>query len=352
MIPVIDNSARVSAIVPARNEEAVIAACVQSLVVQPEIGEVFVVDDQSTDRTAAIVKELSATEPKLRLLSLRDLPAGWVGKNNAVWQGAQQATGEWLLFTDADAVHSPDSAQQALAIAERERAVLISVSPEQVFETWYEKALIPYIYCRLASHFSYSNVNDPRKPVAAANGQFLMIRRDIYQAVGGHASVAREVLEDVALAKRVKDSGERIWFGSGQGIVRVRMYRSFLAMWEGWRKNLYPLMGGSAESIGREYFRAIAPVLATYVAAISTWALLENSLTAIGVFLAGTIATAIAYDDELRRNHFPHRLVWYGFLGRLLFARLLWASYASHRRGKLKWKGREYPAGTSRASNG
>jgi cellulose synthase/poly-beta-1,6-N-acetylglucosamine synthase-like glycosyltransferase len=351
MTQVIDKSARVSALVPARNEEAVIAACIASLAPQPEILEVIVIDDQSTDRTAAIVQQSMREQSKIRLLQTQELPPGWVGKNNALWRGAKESQGEWLLFTDADSIHASDSAAKALAIAQQENAVLVSVSPEQTMETWYEKSLIPYIYCRLASHFSYDDVNNPNNPAAAANGQFLMIRRDVYECVGGHAAVASEVLEDVALAKRVKSSGQRIWFGSGQGVVRVRMYRSFGAMWEGWRKNLYPLMGGTPEAIGREFLRAITPVLATYILAIATWAFSKNWITAMGVFLAGTIITAVAYDEELRRNHFPHRLVWYGFLGRLMFGRLIWASYRSHRRGKLKWKGREYPAGTSRASN-
>jgi glycosyltransferase involved in cell wall biosynthesis len=347
-----EKSARVSAIVPARNEEAFIAACVDSLVQQPEIAEVLVIDDQSNDRTAAVVQELELKHSKLRLLSLKELPIGWVGKNNAAWRGARESSGEWLLFTDADAVHAADSTQRALTAAAQQDAVLVSFSPEQVMQSWYEKALIPYVYCRLASRFPYAEVNDAKKSAAAANGQFLMIRRDVYNVVGGHASVADEVLEDVALATRVKSAGYRIWFGSGQGIVRVRMYRSFRALWEGWKKNLYPLMGGNAEGVSREFFRAIGPVLAMLVAAISTWGLTENWLTSLGVLVAGFVAIAVAYDDELRRNYFAHRLVWYGVPGRLLFARVLWASIQEHRKGKLRWKGREYPVGTSRASNG
>jgi cellulose synthase/poly-beta-1,6-N-acetylglucosamine synthase-like glycosyltransferase len=347
-----DNSACVSAIVPARNEQAVIAACVESLARQAEICEALVIDDQSTDETATIIQQLARTQSKIRYLKSHELPVGWVGKNNAVWRGAREAQGQWLLFTDADAVHAENSAKSAMEIAERENAALVSFSPEQVMETWYEKALIPYVYCRLGSRFSYAEVNDPRKAAAAANGQFLMIRRDIYNAVGGHASVASDVLEDVALAKKVKSSGYQIWFGSGTGVVRVRMYRSFGAMWEGWKKNLYPLMGGSPEAIGREFFRAIGPVLAACIAAVTTWVLLGNWIITLGVFLAGFVGVAVAYGDELRRNHFPPRLVCYGMLGRLLFARLLWASYGAHKRGKLKWKGREYPVSTSRASNG
>ena len=210
------------------------------------------VNDQSTEGTKEILDGLAARLPKVRLLEIMDLPAGWVGKNNAVWLGARESKGEWLLFTDADAVHERDSAAKALEIAERTGSVLVSFSPEQLLETWYEKSLIPYVYRRLSARFTYAEVNDPQKAIAAANGQFFLIRRDAYARVGGHSSVAGEVLEDVALAKRVKSAGYRIWFGSGRGVVRVRMYRSFRSMWQGWTKNLYPLMGGSEATMAAQ----------------------------------------------------------------------------------------------------
>jgi glycosyltransferase involved in cell wall biosynthesis len=347
----LQNSFRISAIVPARNEEEVIGACVDSLGRQQEIEEILVVNDQSSDRTAAIVRECMQRLPQLRLVETKELPTGWVGKNYAVWRGAREAKGQWLLFTDADAVHNNDSAKRAMAIAEKENAVMVSFSPEQVMETWYEKSLIPYVYCRLASRFSFAEVNDPSKTAAAANGQFLMIRRDVYEAVGGHAGVAGEVLEDVALARRVKGAGHGIWFASGKGIVRVRMYRSFNAMWEGWKKNLYPLMGGSGEALTREFLHAAVPVFAILIAAVLAWGLAESAIAAVGVLALGTIGILLAYDGDLRRNQFPARLICYGIPGRLLFAGVLWASYRSHRRGKLEWKGREYPVGTPRASN-
>jgi cellulose synthase/poly-beta-1,6-N-acetylglucosamine synthase-like glycosyltransferase len=344
------NTVQVTAIVPARNEEAVIAACVNSLASQPEISEILVINDQSTDSTAAIVRNLAQSIPKLRLLETKVLPAGWVGKNNAVWLGAREAKSDRILFTDADAVHEKDSAARGLAIASQENAAMVSFSPEQVMNTWYEKSLIPYVYCRLAAKFSFEDVNDPAKPAAAANGQFLLIRRDVYQAVGGHASVAADVLEDVALAKRVKNAGYRIWFGSGRGIVRVRMYRTFSAMWRGWNKNLYPLMGNSLKTAGKEYFRAGVPVFVTLFLVLCTRVFTDSRLVAMGVLLVGFLAISIAYARELRRNHLSLGLSWYGIPGRLLFVAALGASYQSHRRGKLEWKGREYPVGTPGAS--
>ena len=342
---------RVSAIVPARNEEAVIAACVESLADQEEIGEVIVVNDESTDKTGEIVRELMRRHAGVRLVESKKLPAGWVGKNHAVWLGAEEARGDWLLFTDADAVHERGSAAQALRIAGESCAEMVSFSPEQVMETWYEKALIPYVYCRLASRFSYGEVNDPGSAAAAANGQFLMIRREAYDAVGGHASVAGEVLEDVALAKRVKSAGRRIWFGNGKGIVRVRMYRSFGAMWEGWKKNLYPLMGGTREAMVREFVRAVVPAAATVIAAITAWAWTGKWMNALVVLLLGMVGILVAYDGELRGSGFTHKLAWYGIPGRVLFGAVLLASNWGYQRGKLGWKGREYPVGGAQASN-
>jgi glycosyltransferase involved in cell wall biosynthesis len=344
------NPLQVAAIVPARNEEAVIAACVTSLALQPEIAEILVIDDQSVDQTATIVRKLMNSMPKLRLLETETLPPDWVGKNYAVWLGAREANCEWLLFTDADALHDRDSASRSLALAANENAAMVSVSPEQVMRTWYEKALIPYIYCRLAGKFSFDEINNPKSAAAAANGQFLLIRKDVYEAVGGHASVACEVLEDVALAKRVKSAGYRIWFGSGRGIVRVRMYRTFRAMWQGWKKNLFQLMGGNLEAATREIARAVLPTLTTAVVATAIGLFARSSPDVLGILIFGAILISIAYGNQLRRNQFSSALALYAIPASLLFAAVLWASYLSHKRGKLEWKGREYPVGTPGAS--
>src|ERR1700694_5888044 len=178
------NPPTVSAIVPARDEEAAIAAAVESLAAQPEIKEILVINDQSTDGTAAELDRLSALYPQLRVLQTSALPNGWVGKNYAVSLGAAQATGDWLLFTDADGVHLPGSTAHALADAAATGAGLVSYSPEQETQTWWEKALIPFVYTRLAQKFSYEAVNDPNSLAAAANGQYLLIRREDYARIG------------------------------------------------------------------------------------------------------------------------------------------------------------------------
>src|SRR6266849_50757 len=336
--------ATVSAIIPARNEEGVIAACITSLASQPEIAEILVVNDESTDATASVVRSLMEKIPNLHLLESGGLPDGWVGKNHALWVGVQQATCGWLLFTDADAEHERNSASRALQIAQEQGAALVSFSPEQVTETWYEKALIPFIYLRLAKRFSYEKVNDPNSPAAAANGQFLMMRRDVYDAIGGHSSVAGEVLEDVALAMRVKAAGHRIWFGSGKGIVRVRMYRSFQAMWQGWQKNLYRLMGGTPWSVFREMESSL-PWIPLLLLALG---LKYPLLLFLGVLLL--IFRQTSYGLDLARNQYPFSFIFYYVPAVALYVAVLWASYRSHINGRIQWKGRGYSVGAPKSA--
>jgi glycosyltransferase involved in cell wall biosynthesis len=332
-------AAGITAIVPARNEEGVIAACVRSLAQQPEIAEILVINDQSTDGTAGVLQQLTAEVPHLRVLETQEVPPGWVGKNNAVWIGASQAKSPWLLFTDADAELAPAAATRALQVARETGAALVSFSPEQLAETWYEKSLIPFVYCRLAKHFSFEAVNNPSSPAAAANGQFLMIRRDAYDAIGGHASVAGEVLEDVALAKRAKAAGYRLWFGSGKGIVRTRMYRSFDSMWEGWKKNLYLLSGGTPRAVFLELLAVVPwiPLLLLVIGIKLPLAL----IAALGLLMA----RHAAYGRELTSNQFRPSYILYYVPGSLLYAGVLWASYRAHARGKIQWKGRQVSVG-------
>jgi glycosyltransferase involved in cell wall biosynthesis len=327
----------VSAIVPARNEEATIAAALESLAAQPEITEIIVIDDQSTDGTASQLDQLSSRHAQLRVLKTHELPAGWVGKNYAVSLGAAQATGDWLLFTDADGVHLPGSTARAVADAEATGAGLVSYSPEQETHTWWEKSLIPFVYTRLAQKFSYAAVNDPDSLAAAASGQYLLIRREDYVRIGGHVAVAGEVLEDVALARLAKQAGIRLHFASGHGIIRVRMYRTFGAMWQGWTKNLYPLMAGAPRAVGRE-LRGVVPWIPLLLLLLTPLHLILGVLGI--VLLAGRHA---AYAATLRRNRFPAALALYYLPGVALYATALLASERRYMRGSVTWKGREYP---------
>src|SRR5438874_208214 len=211
----------VSIIVPARNEEPCLRACLESLLAQGGVSsEIIVVNDASTDRTGEIAHSFSG----VKVIDPGPLPMGWTGKNHALTTGAQQARGEWLLFTDADTIHRPGSLARSLAEAKQQGAALLSYSPEQEVHGFWQKAVMPVIFAELAGVYPPAKVSDPASPIAAANGQYLMISREAYDAVGGHTRIAGDLLEDVGLARLVKSSGRKIFFRCGGDAVRTRMY--------------------------------------------------------------------------------------------------------------------------------
>jgi hypothetical protein len=335
----------ISVIIPARNEEASIDRVVESVASQPEVGEVIVVDDQSTDATPRILRELTQRIPKLRVIEAGELPSGWVGKNHAVSLGAAVAKGDWLLFTDADTFHLPGSAERALTDAAEQGADLVSYSPEQEFGSWWDHALISFVFCRLGAKFPYERVNNPALPDAAANGQYVFVSRVCYDAVGGHAALAGEVLEDVAFARRVKGSGHRIYLTAPAGVVRTRMYRDFAAMWEGWTKNLYPLVGGTPVAVVGE--------LAVVLPWPAIFCLLLFPLAAAKGMGRVDLAAALAllalwhglYAMALSRSLLPASNIKYYIPGSVLYSAVVVASWRKSAQGKVGWKGRTYRVG-------
>lgn len=326
----------VSIIVPARNEERCLRACLESLVSQEGIDfELIVVDDGSSDRTREIAESFSG----VRLISATLLPPGWSGKTNAMRTGAGVARGEWLLFTDADTVHLPGSLARAIAEAEDHHAALLSYSPEQEVHRFWEKSVMPVVFAELASTFRPSQVSDPASSAAAANGQYLLITREAYNAVGGYASVGSTLLEDVALARVVKKSGRRIFFRYGADAVRTRMYRNFAELKEGWTKNL-ALLFPSPERLAS--LRALEFLLIAGGTAAAIGAIFRgHSRSAI---LSGAVSAILAaiFITRIRKAHFPPDATALAIFGLPVFSYLLLRSSIFHRSGKVTWKGRRY----------
>ena len=333
---------QVSVIVPARNEEACLGQCLRSITAQTDTTfEVLVVDDGSTDRT----REIALSFPGVQVINPPPLPPGWTGKNNAVISGAGQARGRWLLFTDADTAHLPGSLARSLAEAEQHGAALLSYSPEQDVRGFWQLALMPVIFAELAKTYSPAQVSDPASPVAAANGQYLLISREAYEAVGGHATVAHDLLEDVALARRVKQSGRRIFFRYGKDAVRTRMYRSFGQMREGWTKNLALLFQSPIRLALR---RGLEFVIIAAGFGLASSAIVRSEF--VWALLCGGIAALfyMVFLKRIRRAHFSALADLLAILGLPLFSYLLWRSQLSYRQGQVPWKGRIY-AQNSRA---
>ena len=322
----------VSVIVPARNEEVTLASCLRSLLGQAGVSyEVIVVDDDSTDRTREIAESFS-----VQLIGADPLPSGWSGKCNACWAGAKVAQGKWLLFTDADTRHTPQSIASGLREAEEWGAAMLSYSPKQEVHGVAERALMPVIFAELAVRFRPKEVSDPASPAAAANGQYLLVRRDAYVAVGGHAAVAKAILEDVELARRLKDAGCRLKFRQSD-VVSTRMYRSFSEMSEGWTKNLALLFPDAPELALRrtaEFALLVGCVVVTAVAA-------KNSKPVIATLSGAVFAVAgVAFVARIKKGHFNWISRALALFGLPLFSALLLRSYIRHKRGEVQWKGR------------
>ena len=329
------DSIEVSVIIPARNEEANLQRCLQSLVAQtaPPL-ELIVVDDHSTDRTRSIAQSF----PTVRVLEADPLPDGWSGKSNACWTGAKLAKGTWLLFTDADTRHAINSVEQGFREAESNHAALLSYSPQQEVFGFLERAVMPVIFAELAKTYRPKEVSDPTSPAAAANGQYLLIRRDVYDAVGGHAAVAHAILEDVELAKLVKRAGYKLQFRVSDA-VSTRMYRTFGQMWEGWTKNLALLFPHPLRLACR---RAIESGLILLCGVATVVSLVDNDW--IGVAINGLLVAVplFFFFRRIRSAHFDWMSNSVAISGLPLFAILLLNSYISHKSGKVRWKGRVY----------
>lgn len=325
-----------SVIVPARNEEASLGACLESLVGQTGVRfEIIVVDDGSTDRT----REIAQSYAGVRVVDAGTLPPGWSGKNNALMAGATQARGQWLLFTDADTVHRPGSLAHALAEAQQCSAALLSYSPQQEVHGMWEKAVMPVIFAELAATYRPSRVSDPKSAAAAANGQYLLISREAYDAVGGHAAVASSLLEDVELARAVKLSGRRIFFRHGGDSVRTRMYRSFAQLCEGWTKNLvllFPTPGRLSVLRLTEFVLIVGSIAVAIIKVASGKFQVATLAAVLGLSMLGLLL------KRIRRAHFSWEANVLSPMGLPLFAYLLLRSKLAYKKESVSWKGRSY----------
>jgi len=334
LVPVVSSSEQpvVSVIVPARNEEACLGACLQSLVEQTGVTfEVIVVDDGSTDQTRSIAESFSG----VAVIEPGPLPAGWTGKNNAVTAGAKAARGEWLLFTDADTVHKPGSMARAIDEASKHQADLLSYSPQQEVHGFWEKAVMPVIFAELARKYPPAKISDFSTNMAAANGQYLLIRRASYEAIGGHAAVATSLLDDVALARLVRDRGCKIRFRYGSDAVRTRMYRSFQQLREGWTKNLSLLFPSPVWLATLRTLEFVAVIVCSMLGIV---ALVAHEWRQAGIFFVPLFLTL----RRIAKAHFSWSSNLLGIVGLPVFSYFLLRSKLFYKRGKVSWKGRTY----------
>ncbi len=336
----------VDVIIPARNEEDCLGRCLQSLVAQQGISfQITVVDDGSIDRTRVIAESF----PGVRVLSAGELKPGMTGKVNALVTGATGSTAEWLLFTDADTYHYPGSLAASVREAEERKVDLLSYSPEQETAAWWELAVMPLVFADLARTYSSEKINDPADPTVAANGQYILVRREVYEVLGGHSVLPLNVLEDIELAKIFKVSGHRIWFRYGAGIVRTRMYRTFSAMWEGWSKGLAILFRRPVLLASRRALEFVSIAVMFGTGLIMT---ARNHLESATVLFGIMALFYLIFLFRIRQAHFPWNANLMAFIGLPIYVSLLLRSHLHfNRRGELTWKGRTYSQSAPKAAD-
>jgi chlorobactene glucosyltransferase len=241
-----DTQPKVSILIPARNEAAVIGRTLRSLLVQSYRNfEIIVLDDQSTDDTAETVHGLAEDSARVRLIKGRPLPVGWLGKNWACQQLADTAEGEWLVFSDADVTWRPDALAALVAEMSRTRADLLAIWPTQRTDTWAERLTVPLMALVVLGYLPRPLVHHtPWRAFAAVNGQCLAFRRRAYETVGGHYVVQGEVLEDVILARHLKAEGSRLRMADGADQINCRMYSNWPTVRDGYAKNILAGYGG------------------------------------------------------------------------------------------------------------
>jgi len=348
-----DHLLDLTVIVPARNEEDVLGACLKSLVSQSEeifeLGkdwELIVVDDQSTDRT----EEIARSFPGVTVMEAAEMEPGWTGKNNAVWTAAQRARGQWLLFTDADTMHEPGDLRRAMHEAVRHKAGMLSYSPRQIVSGFAQRSLMPLVFCELALAYPPAKVSDPAQHIAAANGQFLLVEREAYRRLGGHASIADKVMEDVELAYLAKRRKVGLRFRYADDALSTRMYRSTGAMIEGWTKCLKLLFNNA---LILAFWRALDFLLlfGLPVLAYELWnaRLAVHSLEWMGagwILAALWLRTLYRFYSRVAKSNFSFFDCLISPLGLPLFVTLLCRSWFLVRILKrVSWKGRSYAGG-------
>jgi len=346
-------SPRVSVIVPARNEEARIGACLATLRAQDYPGlEIIVVDDCSTDRTADLVRQSARDDPRVRLLQGRPPAPGWLGKPHAVWQGVAAATGEFLCFVDSDGQLHPQCIRQALETMEEQRADLLTLGMRLECRSFWERAFLPVIVQLVLLGFPAQEVNDPGSEVASANGPFLLFRRSAYEAIGGHEAVRNEIVEDLVLARRIKQNGFRLCWVLAPELMSVRMYASLREIWDGWSKNFFKSLDEKVSLAVLAGAGILWLFFVPWAAAVGAGGLLlagpgrVQALTLLVLALAVLLAHVVQRKWIASAYGLTDEAVYLQPLGALVvFCILVNSTLKTRRGGGIRWKGRTYAGG-------
>ncbi len=242
---IVQSDLKVSLLIPVRNEEKNINRCLTSVLKQSHSNlEICILDDHSEDNTASIVSDFAQSDKRVKLISGKPLPAEWTGKNWACHQLAHQATGDIIIFTDADNQLSADAVNHTLGWMQKLNLDFLSAFPQQHYSSFWERLIAPSVYMTVYAYLPLWMTYYSKQPsLAAANGQWLALTKQAYNKIGGHESVKKEIVEDTALSRKAKSEGLKLITLSGRHDVTGFMYQGFKDVFSGFSKNLYGLTG-------------------------------------------------------------------------------------------------------------
>ncbi len=344
---------RVSIIVPAHDEERVIARLATSVLGQRDVDlELVVALDRCTDGTMARLREAAGDDSRLRIVEIDDCPPEWAGKCHAAAAGAEVATGEWLLFTDADVSFEPAVARAATSLAAAREVDLLSVFTSLTADHWWESVVQPPAAITLLRMFPPDRVNSEERPRSFANGQFMLFRRSTYDRLGGHAAVRDSVLEDLAFAAAVHRLDGRIRVVRSEGMVTTSMYDSLAALRSGWRRIFIESAKRNIPRLRRNAFLVACSGLAPLACwgAIVTGSIVATveqrpwiGLAAVVLGLFGLVVQGFVLTRVFRRGDMPAAGVLGWGIGCLVVTAELLRGARDLRRGRpIRWAGREY----------
>ena len=352
--PLPDPPPRVTILIPAKDEGAGIRACLERALAQdyPNF-TVLAVDDRSTDATGAIMDELAAAQPdRLRALHIpRDgLPPGWLGKCNALHTAAAHAEGDWLLFVDSDVKVEPDALSTAVARATAKGYDALSIMTRLECDTFWEKLILPLAAASVGAITRMSLTNHDRyRDTAFANGQFFLIRRSTYDAVGGHAAVRDNITEDVALMRLMKSAGKRCRLYLGREFASTRMHATLPAMFSGWSRIYSGVTRRRALPICLAMLFVAVCGLGAYVALAASLVAFASSGRAdwLALALLHVAIMTVTLMGVYQMSGNPRRYALAFPLGGAVMIAIYAAAVRACRTGKIAWRGTSYTAGSA-----
>ncbi len=346
----ISNLPKITVVIPMRNEENNVVACIESVMSQSyplhQI-QIIAVNDNSEDNTVPLIRELQKKYANLELVNAPKLPDGWVGKNFACFSGIKQASADWFVFMDADTMMLPELLVSVVNYSMQNKMDMLSLIPFQQMQSQGEKILLPGIFFAISLSMDFSKIANVDSPDSIANGQFIMFNAKSYAEMGGHEAIKNIVMEDMEFARRFKHAGKKTGILFADKFLHTRMYDSVFTVWKGFAKNMFEIM--DAKTIPSLIYQTGTSLLQTFGATmfpVIAWILYQDGSIDSGIFFLALFSPLLLVSVWIASivSYYKINVFYFIFfpLGILIHAILIPVSYYNKLKHHREWKGRFY----------